>query len=76
MKTINIACITRDALPLDDLVPFQGSLKSLSKEDFAKLRREIVDTGFAFPIFVWQNEGSNFIIGGHQRVRTLLEMRK
>jgi len=76
MKTIRIACDTKDALPLDELQPFQGELKSLSKEDYAKLRKEILETGFAFPVYVWRSpENVPFIVGGHQRMRTLKELR-
>lgn len=76
MKTIKIACDVRDHAQLDELQPFQGELKSLSKEDYARLRREILETGFAFPIHTWLSpEGTLFIIGGHQRLRALKELR-
>ena len=76
MQTISIACDVKDFLPLDELNPFQGKLKDLTKENYAKLKNEILQTGFAFPILVWRSpEGVAFIIGGHQRVRCLLELR-
>ena len=75
-KTIHIACTTADTLPLDELEPFQGELKSLSSVEFAKLRRAIVETGFAFPIYIWKSpENVCFILGGHQRVRVLKQLR-
>jgi DNA modification methylase len=75
-KTVRIACDVRDSVPLDDLHALQGELKSLSKEDYAKLRAEILDTGFAFPICVWKGpKGKIMIVGGHQRARALKEMR-
>jgi hypothetical protein len=76
MTTIRIACDAHDTLPLDDLAPLQGDLKSLSAHDFARLKRAIVETGFAFPVYVWRDKrGTNYIVGGHQRVRVLRELR-
>lgn len=75
MKTIRIACDTKDKLPLSDLTPFQGKLKKLSKSNYEKLKNEILTTGFAFPIYVWKGvKGAMYIIGGHQRVACLWKM--
>lgn len=75
MKTIRIACTVKDYLPLDDLVPFQGNLKSLSKENYDKLRKEIEETGFASPVHVWRSpDGDNKLINGHQRTSCLKQM--
>ena len=75
MKTIKIACDTKDKTKLETLVPLQGDLKSLPDEDYEKLKIEILETGFAFPVYVWVSpNGENKIIGGHQRVRTLKKM--
>lgn len=77
MTQIKIACQTKDYLPLDSLVEFQGELKSLSEENYQKLKSEILQTGFAFPIYVWQSkDGINYILGGHQRTRTLRKLQK
>lgn len=77
MKTIRIACDVRDAVALDDLVPFQGALKSLAQEDYERLKKEILETGFAFPIHVWTSpEKVQNILGGHQRVFVLKKMRE
>jgi len=77
IKTIQLACDTKDHLPLEDLEPFQGDLKSLSATEFAKLKGHILKTGFAFPIYVWKSpEGINYILGGHQRVRVLTSLKK
>lgn len=77
MAAIRISCSTKDYLPLDSLVEFQGDLKSLSDENYQKLKSEILQTGFAFPIYVWQSkDGINYILGGHQRTRTLRKLQK
>ncbi len=75
METIRIACTGAARLDIDVLKELQGELKSLSKEAYGMLKKEILTTGFAFPIFVWVNEGTHWIIGGHQRARTLKTMR-
>lgn len=75
-REIYLACEATHFAGLHELVPFQGSLKSLSKEKYQKLRREILNTGFAFPIHVWDNGSKLHVIGGHQRLYTLLELEK
>jgi hypothetical protein len=74
-KTIRIACDTKDHLSIDDLTPLQGGLKTLSKQNYAKLKKEILTTGFAFPMYVWKNKKIRYIIGGHQRLECLKTMR-
>lgn len=75
-KIVKVACDVKDHVPLDDLNPFQGELKSLSRDDFDRLRREILETGIAFPVHAWKKpKGKTFIMGGHQRVRVLKHLR-
>ena len=73
-RTIRIACQGAITLPYSELVPFQGGLKSLSEEDYSKLKTEISERGFSEPISVWQSDGKNFILNGHQRLRTVQQM--
>ena len=75
-KKIKINCDVKDSIPLSKLEPFQGDLKSLANEDFLRLKKEILETGFAFPIYVWKSGKRSFIIGGHQRVRVLTKMKE
>lgn len=58
---------------VSELTPFQGKLKTLSPENYQKLKNEILKTGFNFAQHVWPNEGQLYIIDGHQR-KTALEM--
>lgn len=75
-KQISLVCDVKDFLPLDELHPFQGDLKSLDSVSFAKLKKEILDTGFAYPVYVWTDiDNIHWIIGGHQRVRVLKHLR-
>ena len=59
---------------LGDLKPFQGSLKQLPPDNFERLKKQILE-GFAFPIYVWVNDGNHYIIDGHQRTATLIRLR-
>jgi site-specific DNA-methyltransferase (adenine-specific) len=74
-KTVKIACQGAASIQIDNLKPFQGELKTLSDENYAKLKNEIIDLGFSEPIAIWKSQGENFVLNGHQRLTTLLKMR-
>ena len=75
-EAIRIACRTQDAMPLDALIEFQGELKTLSKDAFKKLRKEILELGFISPVLIWKApDGRPRILDGHQRTRALRQMR-
>lgn len=78
MKQITVQCVGAAVLPLHDLLPFQGELKTLSKDNYERLRKEILEDGFSFPVAVWEKEDETnfYIIDGHQRVETLHRMRE
>lgn len=59
-------------MSLDRLVAFQGGLKKLPTKNRDRLQASIVAKGFIAPIFVWGDK----LLDGHQRVATLLHMRK
>lgn len=61
---------------LDVLEPLQGPLKSLSEDDFEKLKKSILEEGFFAPLFLWHSGKSIKIIDGHQRVRVLQKLRE
>jgi len=65
------------SLNIDELHDFQGELKSLSKENYEKLKKEILETGFAFAVHCWFDPAKQkyYICDGHQRLRTLRQMR-
>lgn len=75
MKEIQIRCEGAATVELTDLNQFQGELKSLSVESYEKLKKEIVETGFAYPFNVWIDKANDneklYILDGHQRFRTL-----
>lgn len=76
VKTIKIKCKSAIELDLDELHVLQKDLKSLSQNDYQKYKKEIDDTGYAFPIKAWLDPEDKWqIVGGTQSYRTLLQMR-
>lgn len=75
-KLVKITSKGADLAPIDEFVWFQGDLKTLSEENYTKLKRLIVKLGFSEPIAVWFNEREEkCILNGHQRILTLKKMR-
>ena len=61
-----------DRVPLDQIEPFQGDLKSLSETEYGKLKQSMMEKGFIAPVFAWRNGGDKWkLLDGHQRVRIL-----
>lgn len=58
-------------IELEKLSELQGDLKSLSTENYDKLRSSIVNRGFFVPVFVWNNGKESKLLDGHQRLRVL-----
>lgn len=76
MKTIDIRCKSAIDLELDELCVLQKDLKSLSRVDYERYRKQITETGYAFPIKAWRDEEGKWqIVGGTQCFRTLKQMR-
>ena len=73
-KQVEIKCKGASALPIESLVPFQGELKTLSEENFKKLKRDILELGFSEPISIWNGQDKAYILNGHQRLHTLKKM--
>jgi hypothetical protein len=76
LKELKISCTGADTLRIEQIEPFQGQLKELSKANYKKLRKSMEDFGFSFPFFIWRTDGRFKTIDGHQRTLTLLEMVK
>jgi len=75
MQTIKIRCESAQTIPFQKLKPFQGELKSLSKENYEKLRGSIIEYGFTSPMNVWRESDDNwYTLDGHQRCRVLEKM--
>ncbi len=77
MKTIKITCKGAASAALKDLNPLQGGLKSLSEQNYQKLKAAITGKhGFSFPFAVWKNKGKLWTVDGHQRLAALLRMKE
>lgn len=72
-KIIEIRCKGNRTLPYRKFKTFQGNLKNISKESFAKLKKSILKHGWIAPIFVWNN---NEILDGHGRLLVLDDLVK
>lgn len=73
---VEIKCVGASQAPIESLTPFQGDLKTLSDENYEKLKNEILTMGFSEPISVWENEGKLFLLNGHQRHTALTRMKE
>lgn len=82
MKTIIINCRGAADADLDELQQFQGDLKTLSANNFNRLKRQIETEGFSEPISVWRSQErkkgpfSLYILNGHQRISVLRQMKE
>lgn len=74
MQTVQIRCAAAVNIDLAELTPLQGELKELSDANFEKLKHSILKHGITFPFFIWQSEGTNYILDGTQRDRVLKRM--
>jgi hypothetical protein len=76
-KEIEIKCKGAIELDIDEVHPFQGDLKQLTKENYNKLRKQILELGFSEPMSVWKSpEDKWMILNAHQRHRVLTELRR
>lgn len=77
-QKILVKCTGSATLPLDYLKPLQGDLKTLSDENYKKLKAAILKHGFSFPFAVWNNEndGEYYLCDGHMRLSALKRMKE
>lgn len=75
MNEIKIRCKGAVELDYRQLNELQGNLKELSERDYKSLRKEILDTGFAFTPHIWRDSKKKYhLIDGHQRIRAVKTM--
>ena len=73
---IKVQCDTKLSLPLENILDFQGALKTLSTANYEKLKKQIIENGFSAPIFVWKNDGKFYCLDGTQRRLTLAKLKE
>jgi len=73
-KEIPIKCGGQTYIHIDKFKDLQGSLKSLSKDAYERLKKSILKYGFRFPVFFVEVDGDKLILDAHQRIKTLRKM--
>jgi hypothetical protein len=71
---MKITCKNKTVLCYQDVVEFQGEVKTHTPEEIDALIRSIDTHGFFVPIYVWQHGGKNYCIDGHGRLAALAKM--
>ncbi len=67
-KSIEIKCESKEYYQLNDLIPFQGKLKSIDKDNFNKLKQSLIKDGLPLGFHIWKySKGKLYIIDGHHR---------
>lgn len=74
-KVVSISCEGSGALDIGEMTEFQGDFKALTRENYNKLKKTILDLGFSDPINVWVSDDKNYILDGHQRKLVLTGLR-
>jgi len=75
-EEVQIKCEGAGLVDLEALEDFQGNLKTLSDDNYRKLKKEIMELGFSAPFFVWKHEDKHHLLDGHQRRKTLVRMQE
>lgn len=75
MEKIRIRCQGASVADYKTLLPFQGDLKDLSDEDYARMKAVILKNGFTAPMHVWQDADKLYTLDGHQRCRVIERMK-
>jgi len=68
---IRVTCDVKDFLPYTEIEPLQGTLKDRTPEQIEKICNSVIKHGWAFPEFIWKNEGHNYNIDGHGRQKAI-----
>jgi hypothetical protein len=77
MKKIKIHNL--DNLPtcnLNDFIELQEDFKKKSISRNIKLQNRIIESGFKYPVFCWENEGKKYIIDAHSRIQALRQLKE
>jgi hypothetical protein len=66
-EMIRVTCKVKDFLHYTQIEPLQGRLKDRTDEEIEQICRSVIKHGWAFPEFIWENEGHNYCLDGHGR---------
>lgn len=70
-KIISIRCEAQEYHDIEDLIPFQGKLKSISSDNFHKLKESIKSDGIPLGFHIWKQKDKTYIMDGHHRKMAL-----
>ena len=74
-KEIRIRCEGKEYHDIDDLTQFQGELKSITSEDFNKLKESLKSDGLPLGFHIWKSKDKTFIMDGHHRKMAMQALR-
>ena len=76
-KVIEIRCGGEAFVPLDELHHFQGKFKSITEDNFFKLKESIKKSGIPLGFHVWKDSaGKQWVLDGHHRRLALLALER
>lgn len=71
---LKIMCQTTDSILLNQLTPFQETLKKRTSKDIKQLTDSLLTEGLLMPFAVWRHDGINSLLDGHGRYAALVDM--
>jgi len=76
-KVIEIKCGGETYVDIEELIHFQGQLKSIDEKHFKNLKESLKNDGLPLGFHAWLDpEGKKQLIDGHHRKLALTELRK
>ena len=71
VKTISIKCDCDKTIDFHELQSFQGGLKEHTESDYEKAKKSILQYGWSFVLYYWNDGKNKWIIDGHNRCEVL-----
>ena len=71
VKTISIKCDCDKTIDFHELQSFQGGLKEHTENDYEKAKKSILQYGWSFVLYYWNDGKKKWIIDGHNRCEVL-----
>jgi DNA modification methylase len=71
IKTISIKCDCDKTIDFHELQSFQGGLKEHTESDYEKAKTSILQYGWSFVLYYWNDGKTKWIIDGHNRCEVL-----
>ncbi|TAK58517.1 MAG: hypothetical protein EPO24_08400 [Bacteroidetes bacterium] len=75
-KTIKSKIVKTELVEWRKLKWFQSNLKEISRSNFEKLKKSLINNSFIMPFHVWQQGKTRWILDGHHRQQAIQELEK